>query len=539
MSFNTPQKQTQQDELTPLRNDTQNSLFPDVSEEGMDEVHMFSSTFQSAARTQAASPSSGLMLTHETTPYDDGKAIIDPLLSSPSLDESERKMIKKSLEVLDEQHRSNSNKLTWKRKRRMALNIVMAMIIISLFVLFVVGVLFAIGEVMNGPPWQPVGKYQILELQTGESFLNNYEFYIGKDSTGSKSGGQHYNTYVSRSKAMKLGILNVSTDSMFHDNEDDGTISQKITSENDNDRRLEEETFIYMSSAPSDEGPRQSIRLEGKKRFNRGLFIVDLKHIPTGCGSWPKLWLTDEQNWPINGEIDIVEGVNRQDAAQTTLRTARKCTMQNDDNSNGDGDDPDSPVRTGEWLVDGTNQESATNCNVFENDDSKFRWSRGCVTVDPDGETFGTPFNAQGGGIYALEWDPINQHIRSWIFTSHNHRIPKNLQDSIDHGSGKTDNPTIAPNPDEWGVPFGYFPIGDGTDCASTHFRNLRLVINLAFCGGMAADRFSVDCPEQHEHYKTCSEWIKSRSDSLEEAYWKIRGVYIYQREWVRAWTSR
>ena len=117
------------------------------------------------------------------------------------------------------------------------------------------------------------------------------------------------------------------------------------------------ETFVYLSSSPTKEGPRNSIRLEGRRRFNRGLFIIDLRHMPAGefvfvlnttlyyaifvhciyshkmihaflgCGTWPAFWLTDEANWPVNGEIDIVEGVNYQDTAKTALHTTKECRM--------------------------------------------------------------------------------------------------------------------------------------------------------------------------------------------------------------------
>lgn len=87
------------------------------------------------------------------------------------------------------------------------------------------------------------------------------------------------------------------------------------------------EPFLYLQTAPTENGPRESIRLEGKRRFNRGLFIIDVRHMPSGCGAWPAFWLTDEANWPVNGEIDIVEGVNFQDEAKTAMHTTKGCDM--------------------------------------------------------------------------------------------------------------------------------------------------------------------------------------------------------------------
>ena len=35
---------------------------------------------------------------------------------------------------------------------------------------------------------------------------------------------------------------------------------------------------------------------------------------------------------------------------------------------------------------------------------------------------------------------------------------------------------------------------------------------------------------------KTCNAWITSEPEELDEVYWKIRGVYVYQRDWVARW---
>lgn len=32
---------------------------------------------------------------------------------------------------------------------------------------------------------------------------------------------------------------------------------------------------------------RPSVRIESKLTFTEGLFVIDLTHIPVGCGTWP------------------------------------------------------------------------------------------------------------------------------------------------------------------------------------------------------------------------------------------------------------
>lgn len=125
----------------------------------------------------------------------------------------------------------------------------------------------------------PTGPYRLLEAHEGRDFFSYYDFYNGSDSLGSAG----FNTYVSQSKAEEMGIVDI------------------VTGDNN-------EELVYLSSAPTKVGPRDSIRLEGKKRFERGLFILDVRHMPDGCGVWPAFWLTDEDAWPWNGEIDVLEG---------------------------------------------------------------------------------------------------------------------------------------------------------------------------------------------------------------------------------------
>jgi hypothetical protein len=49
---------------------------------------------------------------------------------------------------------------------------------------------------------------------------------------------------------------------------------------------------------------RKSVRLEGKKNYNHGLFILDVKSMPAACGLWPAFWtLGAEEPWPVRNMV--------------------------------------------------------------------------------------------------------------------------------------------------------------------------------------------------------------------------------------------
>ncbi len=174
-------------------------------------------------------------------------------------------------------------------------------------------------------------------MKEGEDFFNHYTFYSGKDSEGSNG----YINYVDREKAAELNIANVTYEPINPNEYGSGNDKNNNTEKsNDNSTEKDDEPFVYMSTSPTDEGPRNSIRLEGLKRYNRGLFILDVRHMPAGCATWPAFWLTDEPNWPVNGEIDILEGVNDQTVVKTALHSTMDCKM----------DDVPLGVKTGSWV---------------------------------------------------------------------------------------------------------------------------------------------------------------------------------------------
>lgn len=125
-------------------------------------------------------------------------------------------------------------------------------------------------------------------------------------------------------------------------------------------------------------GNRASVRIQTQFTFTGGLVIMDSVHMPTGCGTWPAFW-TVGPDWPANGEIDIVEGVNDYTNNQATLHTNPGCALPNNVTMLGISGS----------LVGGTNCAAAQTGN------------EGCGVRANQTNSFGAPFNNNGGGVYA------------------------------------------------------------------------------------------------------------------------------------------
>ncbi|XXG94544.1 Ankyrin repeat and MYND domain-containing protein 2 [Hypoxylon texense] len=226
----------------------------------------------------------------------------------------------------------------------------------------------------------------------------------------------------------------------------------------------------YTTMNPA--GGRASVRVSSKKTYTENLIIADIAHQPAAaCGTWPAFW-TVGQNWPYNGEIDIIEGVNLATNTTYTLHTGPGCTV------------------------------SQGNCNA------PGTGNLGCGASSEDTQTLADGFNEVGGGVYALEW--TSSAINIFFFPRSG--IPSDI------AAGN-------PDPSTWGSPQTSFS-GSGCDISS-HFKDHQIVFDTTFCGDWAGKVFSSD-PVCGSKAATCQEYVASNPDAFQNSYWLINSVKVY-----------
>lgn len=226
---------------------------------------------------------------------------------------------------------------------------------------------------------------------------------------------------------------------------------------------------------------RASTRVSSNTAYTHGLFIADIAHMPGGiCGTWPAFW-TFGPNWPSSGEIDIIEGVNRQSTDLITLHTSSGCTMSN------------SGSTSGSVLTE-------ANCNAGNGND-------GCgQSTEPD-NAYGAGFNSNGGGVYAMEW--TSDYISMYFFP---------------RGSIPSDITAGSPTPSSWGSPLTKF-VGASCDIDS-HFKNHNMVFDTTFCGDWAGNTWSTSTCSSLA--STCQDYVSANPAAFVDAYWMINSVKVY-----------
>ncbi|KAI1381921.1 glycoside hydrolase family 16 protein [Hypoxylon crocopeplum] len=304
--------------------------------------------------------------------------------------------------------------------------------------------------------------YSLTTHYAGQGLLDSFSFFTGNDPSNG------FVDYQSKEDALAMNL--VSIDSEY------SSVRLGVDSNN--------------TYSTSDKG-RPSVRLTSFEGFTHGLFIADVYHMPSStCGTWPAFWaFNNEDNgahWPTGGELDIIEGANTAQRNLFSAHTTEGCQAPS----------------TGFSGVQGPTDCSPSADNI------------GCNYASPTSDTtsYGDGFNAEGGGIYALEWD--SQDLKLWHFPR------STIPDNIVYAH------VLGPDPSGWGPPQAIF---GGSSCdADTHFFNLSLVLNINFCGDYAGNIWgrSDQC---NQLAPTCEEYVAGSPSSFQETYWDINFIDVYQ----------
>lgn len=287
-----------------------------------------------------------------------------------------------------------------------------------------------------------------LQDDYGNGFFDKFTFFTDPDPTNG------FVNYVDRDTAQNAGLIN--TDEGIHM----GVDSTNVAADG-----------------------RQSVRITSTQSYDKGLFILDLDHMPGGiCGTWPAFWLVGP-DWPNNGEIDIIEGVNDQTNNHMALHTSDGCSI---DNSGFSG-----TLTTSNCFVEAPDQDT----------------NAGCGLEAPSDQSFGTGFNNNGGGVYATEW--TGDAISIWYFSHDN--VPADI------GSGN-------PDPSSWGIPDGRFA---GQCDINAHFKGLQIVFDTTFCGDWAGNTWGTSsCSSQAN---SCQDFVANNPSAFTDAFWTINSLKVYQ----------
>ncbi|CRG90397.1 hypothetical protein PISL3812_07441 [Talaromyces islandicus] len=296
------------------------------------------------------------------------------------------------------------------------------------------------------------GTYTLTDnYPTGMDFFSKFSFFTDADPT------QGYVTYVDQDTATSAGLISAKGNG----------------------------TYIGVDNTNVASGSgRQSVRLTSTATYNKGLFILDLAHMPGSvCGSWPAFW-TVGSDWPNNGEIDIIEGVNQQSGDAMTLHTSDGCSINNSGFSG--------TVSTSNCYTEAAGQSENAGCGIDSTDTT----------------SYGDGFNDNGGGIYAMEW--TDDFIQVFFFSHDN--VPADLT-------------SANPNPAAWGQPAALF---DGECDINSHFQNHNIVFDITFCGSWAGSVWgSGSCASQAA---SCNDFVQNNPTAFQSSYWQVNSLKVYSR---------
>ncbi|ROV90091.1 hypothetical protein VMCG_09758 [Cytospora schulzeri] len=318
----------------------------------------------------------------------------------------------------------------------------------------------------------------ITDFRTCYASFDNFDYFTDSDPTNG------FVTYVSQETAESLNLTYTSSSSavLRVDTSDANSSDSSDTDSGQGDQGGQGGQSAPGQRRRATATSRNSVRVTSKKQYNKGLFIFDVKHTPYGCGTWPALWLSDVDNWPAHGEIDVMEAVNNATSGnQVTLHTKSGCKMDH------------KRKQTGTAVH--------KNCYWAANNEA------GCGVLG-ETSTFGQDYNTIGGGVTAVEWRKAG--IRVWQFERNS--IPDDISNN-------------SPDPNSWGKALADFP-DTGCDIGS-HFKNQSIIINIDLCGdwagGSSVYSSQFGCPSN------CTDFVANNPSEFTKAYWEFGAFQVYQ----------
>ncbi len=108
-----------------------------------------------------------------------------------------------------------------------------------------------------------IAGYALEDDYTPSNFFSMFQFFTDSDPTNG------FVQYVDETKAHSSGLVSTSYSS------------------------------VYMGVDHTNVTPngRPSVRLTSNKAYDHGLIILDIAHMPEGCGTWPAFWTVGPE-WP-------------------------------------------------------------------------------------------------------------------------------------------------------------------------------------------------------------------------------------------------
>lgn len=303
-----------------------------------------------------------------------------------------------------------------------------------------------------------LSRYTLSQDYTGAAFFNGgFDFFTDADPTNG------HVRYIDKEEANKSGIAGLITG---------GWATNAV--------------YLGMDAVHDAPAGRRSIRVQSSEAFNHGLVVADIVHMPSAvCSTWPAFWMVGP-DWPANGEVDIVEGVNEQTSNRMTLHTGSGVVIS------------EAETFTGQVVT--------PNCDVNAPGQER---NAGCTILDGDNTTYGDGFNENGGGVYATEL--ASAGIKIWFFPRD--AIPEDI------ASGN-------PEPGEgWGTPRAAFA---GDFEVDNHFKDLKIVFDTTMCGHWAGSVWAnSSCAALAP---TCEDFVTQNPTAFKEVYWAVNSVKVFDK---------